>query len=101
MLKNLEYKIEFGNLYVLGKWEDEYLEPKIRMDVVFDGDTLHLGTKKIQIHFVSNTIETVGISNFSFDDWLEELNKAYDQCKEVYERYSKNKLDCNSYKNIL
>lgn len=101
MLENLEYKIEFGNLYVIGKWEDKYLKPKNKMNVVFDGDTLHLNGNGMQIKYIPNEIEINKNTNFSYDKWLEELNKAYDQCKEVYERYSKNKLDCNSYKNIF
>ena len=77
------------------------MKPKNKMNVVFDGDTLHLNGNGMQIKYIPNEIKINKNTNFSYDKWLEELNKAYDQCKEVYESYSKNKLDCNSYNNIL
>lgn len=93
MLK-LEEKTEFGNLNIVGTWADKKLYP-YEMSVVFDGNTLFMRQGKYEIRYDSwsvNASRDKNVVSLALKDDMEELNKIFLRCENLYKRMLKKEL---------
>ena len=93
MLK-LEEKTEFGNLNIYGVWTGKRLYP-YEMAVVFDGNTLFMRQGKYEIKYEPWSVEATRDKNEilpALKDDMEELNKIFLRCENLYKRLLKNQL---------